>query len=74
LRHVPAWVFHGTDDPVVPVSGSRDMVEALKRVGAPVRYTEYAGVGHNSWDPAYAEADLWTWMLAQRRRPRAEGR
>jgi predicted peptidase len=37
------------------------------KLGADVRYTEFPGVGHNAWDPAYGNAELWTWLLAQRR-------
>lgn len=62
----PVWVFHGGADPVVPVSESRKMVEAIKAAGGGVRYNEYEGVGHNSWDKAYAEAELFPWMLAQK--------
>lgn len=64
---IPAWVFHGVDDPLVPVEESRTMVAALRRAGGNVRYTEYPDVGHNAWDPAYAEAGLMPWLLAQRR-------
>ena len=32
---------------------------------AEVFYTEYAGVGHNSWDKAYAERDLIPWLLSK---------
>jgi len=42
-------------------------VNALRDAGADVRYTEYPGVAHNSWDRAYAEPGLLPWMLAQRR-------
>lgn len=59
----PVWVFHGGADPVVPVTESQKMVEALKAIGGQVKYTEYAGVGHNSWDKAYAESELYKWML-----------
>ena len=69
VRHIPTWIFHGGADPVVPVMESRQMVEALRALGAPVKYTEYPGVGHNSWDPAYAEPELWTWMLEKTREP-----
>jgi predicted peptidase len=62
----PVWVFHGGADPAVPVTESRKMVEALKATGGKVRYSEYEGVGHNSWDRAYAEPELFTWMLAQK--------
>lgn len=65
----PIWVFHGGADRVVPVTESRKMVEALKSLGVPVRYTEYDGVGHNSWDKAYAEPEIFKWMLAQKLKP-----
>jgi hypothetical protein len=39
------------------------MYAALQAAGANVRYTEYPGVGHNSWDKAYAEPDLVPWLL-----------
>jgi predicted peptidase len=63
----PVWVFHGSDDAVVPVSESRQMVEALKRVeGNHVRYSEYKGVGHSVWLNALSERELMPWLLAQR--------
>lgn len=52
------WVFHGDADNVVPVSNSRKMVKALKNWGADVKYTEYPGVNHGSWTPAFAEPKL----------------
>jgi predicted peptidase len=67
LASVPAWIFHGSADRSVPVAESRSMAEALRKAGARVQYTEYEGVGHNSWDPAYADAALWTWLFEQRR-------
>ena len=62
---LPVWVFHGGADPTVPVTESRKMVEALKALGSDVKYTEYEGVLHNSWDKAYSEPDLATWLFAQ---------
>jgi len=61
----PVWIFHGGDDPVVPVSESRRMNDAMKVLGGEVHYTEYPGVGHNSWEKTYAEPDLLTWMLSK---------
>lgn len=65
IGKTPVWVFHGGVDPTVPVTEARKMVEALKAAGGNVRYNEYEGVGHNSWDKAYAEPDLLTWLLSQ---------
>jgi predicted peptidase len=61
----PVWVFHGDADLAVPVTESRNMVEALKAAHGDVRYNEYSGVGHNSWDKAYAEPELFPWLMSQ---------
>jgi predicted peptidase len=66
IKHIPCWCFHGDADKAVPVARSREMMEALKTAGASPRYTEYPGVGHNSWDKAYATAELYDWLLMQR--------
>ena len=68
VSDIPAWVFHGADDRRVPPDESRRMVEALEAAGASPRYTEYPGVGHDSWVPAYREEGLYEWLFAQRRR------
>jgi len=68
LRHLPVWMFHGSADDIIPVNESRRMNAALRREGADVRYTEYKGVGHNSWERAYAEPELWRWLFTQRQR------
>jgi predicted peptidase len=61
----PVWMFHGDVDQAVPVEESRKMSEAIKAAGGNVKYTEYPGVNHNSWDRAYAEPELVPWLLAQ---------
>ncbi len=69
LKHLPAWIFHGAKDDVVPPRESREVAIALKAVGADVRYTEFPEANHNSWDPAYSQTpELWTWLFAQRRK------
>jgi len=35
---------------LVPVTESRRMTEAMKQIGAEVRYTEYPDVGHPCWN------------------------
>src|SRR5881409_2606488 len=66
LADTPVWLFHGEADGAVPVSESRSMAQALRQASGDVRYTEYAGVGHNSWESAYNEPELWRWLFAQR--------
>ncbi len=69
IVHLPIWIFHGELDRVVPTIASRNMEAALKKAGGKPIYTEYAGVRHNSWTPAYAEEKLWTWLFAQKKKP-----
>ena len=61
----PVWIFHGEADDTVPVEESRKMRDALQAVRGNVKYTEYPGVGHQSWDKAYAEPEVIPWLLMQ---------
>lgn len=67
IKKIPCWCFHGDADPLVSVEQSRKMIEALKKAGAMPRYEEYAGVGHNSWERAYATKELYEWLLKQQK-------
>ena len=46
MKHIPQLVVHGDADNTVNVSGSRNMVAALKKAGAEVIYIEVAGGSH----------------------------
>jgi predicted peptidase len=63
IKDIPCWCFHGGADKVVPAQLSRELIAALKKAGSEPIYTEYDGVGHNSWDRAYGTAKLYDWML-----------
>lgn len=66
-KELPIWVFHGDEDPVIPVAESDAMVEKLKSMGNTIKYTRYKGVGHNSWDKTYAMDELYLWMAKQKK-------
>lgn len=68
LATLPVWAFHGTDDSVVPADESRKMVKAVREAGGKVQYTEFPGVDHNSWDPAYDDEKAIRWLLNQKKR------
>jgi predicted peptidase len=68
IAKIPCWDFHGDADTAVKVEGSRKMIAALKAAGGDPKYTEYPGVGHNSWDRAYGTAELYTWLLEHKRK------
>jgi predicted peptidase len=62
-KKVPLWIFHGAADMVVPPDFSRAYYAELQKLGSEVKYTEYPGVGHNSWDNAFAEPQLLPWLF-----------
>lgn len=70
LAHVPVWVFHGAKDPVVPLSASERMVEALKKANGNVKFTIDPEAGHDSWTKAYNDPELYRWLLDQKRTSR----
>ena len=64
---MPAWVFHGAKDPVVPISRSEAMVDALKQAGGTVKFTVYPNAGHDAWTETYANPKVYEWLLEQKR-------
>jgi predicted peptidase len=62
----PMWIFHGEKDPVIPVANSRLIYETMKKTNNKVRYTEYPGIGHNSWVNAFAEPTILPWLFEQK--------
>lgn len=70
IKHIPIWTFHGDKDTAVPVSRSRDMVNALKAGGGNIQYREYPEAGHNVWTRTYQDSEVLKWFFAQRFTPR----
>jgi MYXO-CTERM domain-containing protein len=72
---LPLWTFHSSDDTVVSVDRSRNMIAALQALGGTPSYTEYCSLdddgqmlpcwGHGAWDPAYSDPALLPWLYAQ---------
>ncbi len=46
IASIPEYVVHGDNDPTVPVTQSRSMVEAGKKAGANIVYVEVPGGNH----------------------------
>ena len=63
----PIWIFHGALDNVVNPKYSLEMAEALLKAGAHPRMNLYDTENHNSWDRAFAEADLLPWLFDKKR-------
>lgn len=67
IKDVPVWAFHGDEDGVVKVRRSRDMIAGIKAAGGEPKYTEYQGVGHDSWTATFKDPELYKWLFAQKR-------
>jgi predicted peptidase len=65
IKNIPIWVFHGDKDNVVMTSRSRDMIAKIKKAGGNPKYTEYPATGHNAWDKAFSEKDMYQWLFSQ---------
>ena len=55
---VPSIVFHGVDDPTVPISNARAYRDAVKKAGGRCQLVEYAGQKHGFFNygrPSYAD-------------------
>jgi predicted dehydrogenase/poly(3-hydroxybutyrate) depolymerase len=64
---IPLWAFHSSDDIWVDVNTTRRMITALRTAGGRPNYTEYDNYGHPSWEPAYAEPELFPWIFNQQK-------
>lgn len=51
----------------VPVSGSRDMIDAIKTAGGNPQYTEFPDAAHNIWAEVSQTNELPGWLFAQER-------
>ena len=59
------WIFHGAADDIVSVTESQRMFAAMKKVSSDAHYTEYPGVGHQSWVRAYDDPKLFPWLFSK---------
>ncbi len=63
MGHLPAWVFHGGKDTVVPISQSEGMVAGMEKAGGSPKFTIYPDAGHDSWTATYNNPKLYKWFL-----------
>ncbi len=58
----PVHFYQGGADRTVDPEGTRQWRKRLEDLGTTVEYTEYPGVGHNSWENAYADEAVFKWF------------
>jgi len=76
-RKIPVWGFHGTSDGTIPYDIGLNNFNAIVNCTNPVpaaelKWTAYAGVGHNAWDNAYttdhsvqSPLNVYEWFLTK---------
>ena len=67
IKNIPLWVFHGGLDDVAFPRCSRQIVEALEKIGGKVKYTEYSTMYHDIWNVTYYNPAVLEWLFAQRK-------
>lgn len=68
LANVPIWAQHGDQDRNVPFTADKANLDAVVAAGGHVRFTDWAGRGHEiCWQQAYRVDGLFDWLLAQTR-------
>jgi poly(3-hydroxybutyrate) depolymerase len=65
--NLPARVFAGALDPVVPAGIVRGWRKDVQELGTPVEYTEYPMVKHTSWNYAYQGGTVFNWFAGFKR-------
>ena len=62
------WLFHGTEDKIVPYQSSIAMNDALIAAGRyDVKLTTFDGAGHGIWSMTADTEGLFDWLFAQKR-------
>lgn len=72
LVNVPVWAFHGGKDPTVYAEESKKMVDAVNRAGGNAKLTVYPENGHDAWSDTYSNAEVFRWLLQQKKAGAAE--
>jgi predicted peptidase len=71
LKHVPTWLLHNQNDPVVPTSESTELYDAIVNCGGLARLTIYPPPTgyhpHDAWRPTYSNPAFYDWLLRHRR-------
>jgi|GEM_PF-2735409 len=68
LANMPISIFQGGADTTVQPARSKAFHEYLVKAGNKnASYKEYPGVGHNSWDTAYADDATFAWLFKQKK-------
>ena len=67
LVNTAIWAFHGDSDPTVFPEESKKFINNITAWGGKkAKLTILENTGHNAWEPAFTNPELWAWLLEQR--------
>lgn len=66
-KNTAMWVFHGAEDNVINPQLSVNMVSSLLKYGGKPNFNLYSKANHNSWDAAFAEPELLSWLFSNKK-------
>jgi predicted peptidase len=66
IKNLPIWAFHGAKDKSVEAWQTEILVDTLRTCGSTLQFTLYPEADHvQSWILAYADPELYAWLLSQ---------
>ena len=68
IKDIPIWATHGAKDSIVNISQEQPLIDALKGLGADVRFDIIPDGEHDVVTPVYASDDLYKWLLQHKRK------
>ncbi len=66
LAKMSIWAVENAADPFVMPGSMAGTLSAIESAGGHPKHTVYGAFGHDCWERAYAEGELFQWLLEQR--------
>jgi predicted peptidase len=67
LVDMPIWSFHNTGDMFAGSWNDSGMCAKINTLGGHAKFTPYPLAGHDCWETAYGDGELFAWLITQRR-------
>lgn len=68
FKDIPIWMYHGTKDEMESFTSAQFMYNAICATGNQnVQFSALEGVGHNAWDYAAVDREMFKWLFSQRK-------
>lgn len=64
LKDLPIWAFHGSEDDIVPLIRSQEIIDQLSKIDSDAKLSIYDNVQHDSWSATYANPEIYDWLLS----------